>query len=302
MLELMSLRKRFGGVVALDGLSLTAARGRMLGFLGPNGSGKTTSMRSIFGLVALDDGEVRWDGAPLDAATLGGTGYMPEARGLYARMQVRDQIVYFARLHGMGAAEARAAADRWLERLGLADRAGSRVEDLSHGNQQRVQLIVSLVHAPHLLVLDEPFSGLDPIGVETLGEMVREEARRGAAVIFSSHQLDLVEDLCDDVAIIHRGRTMLAGSLREVRSRSQHRYAQISVDGDGDGGNGGAAGWVHGIEGAEVLWERGGEARVRVPADVDPGLLMAKVREAGDVESFRFEPPALSDLFMEAVR
>src|SRR5690606_25883988 len=156
----------------------------------------------------------------------------------------------------------------------LADRALSRVEELSHGNQQRVQLIVSLVHAPDLLVLDEPFSGLDPIGVETLGEVVREEARRGAAVIFSSHQLDLVEDLCDDVAIIHQGQTVVEGSLRDVRARSRHRYAEVSVNGGGT--TAAATGWARGIEGAEVLWERGGDARVRVPADVDPGVLLAR--------------------------
>ena len=295
MLELTNLHKRFGDVVALEGCNLRACPGRMVGFLGPNGSGKTTAMRSIFGLIHLDAGTASWHSQPISNDEHRRFGYMPEQRGLYPRMRVRDQIVYFARLHGRDAAEASQAADHWLDRLGLADRASSRLEELSHGNQQRVQLIVAIAHEADLLVLDEPFAGLDPIGVESLGEVVREQAARGAAVLFSSHQLDLVEDLCDDVTIIHRGRTVLEGALAEVRAASPSRYVHASVDSNSD------RPWHEAIEGTELLWSRNDERRLRVPVDADPAALLAAAQAAGTVTFFRFEPPLLSDLFMEAV-
>jgi ABC-2 type transport system ATP-binding protein len=297
MLELDRLAKRYGKVTALDGCTVRVEPGRMLGFLGPNGSGKTTAMRSIFGLVHLDAGSVRWRSRDITAEDRRRFGYMPEQRGLYPRMRVRDQVVYFARLHGRSSADSAAAADRWLDRLGLADRAGSRLEELSHGNQQRVQLIVALAHDADLLVLDEPFSGLDPLGVAALGEVVREQAARGAAVIFSSHQLDLVEDLCDDVAIIHHGRIVLDGPLAAVRSGSPYRYLHTSVDTTATGHDN----WHHAIEGAELAWTKGPEVRLRIPAGTDPTALLTAAQHAGDVAFFRFEPPLLSDLFMEAV-
>ena len=185
VLEFADLSKRYGDVSALDRCTFSVAPGRMVGLLGPNGSGKTTAMRSVFGLVHLDAGEVRWRGRPIRPEERARFGYMPEQRGLYPRMRVRDQVVYFAQLHGLSGAAAGLAADGWLERLGLADRASARVEELSHGNQQRVQLIVALVHEADLLILDEPFAGLDPIGVASLGatgRAARAPARRGLAV------------------------------------------------------------------------------------------------------------------------
>jgi ABC-2 type transport system ATP-binding protein len=177
------------------------------------------------------------------------------------------------------------------------DRALAKVEELSHGNQQRVQLAVALVHGGDLLVLDEPFAGLDPIGVSTLGEVIRDEAKRGAAVVFSSHQLDLVENLCDDVAVINHGRIVLNGSLLDVREASRHRYVQMAIEPRDS-----AIDWGSLISGAEVVWERDHEVRLLVPRDWDPGELLSQARKAGEVRSFRFEPPSISDLFMEAVR
>ena len=299
MLELTNLQKRFGDVVALDGCTFEVQPGRMVGFVGPNGAGKTTAMRSVFGLVRPDGGSVRWKGAAVNHEQRVRFGYMPEERGLYLGMRVRDQLVYFAELHGMEARKAATAADFWLERLGLTERGYDRVEDLSHGNQQRVQLAVALAHEPELIVLDEPFSGLDPIGAATLGEVIRAEAGRGASVVFSSHQLDLVEDLCDDVAIIDRGRIVLAGALGELRAASQFRYVQIATR--APAGEGTEAQWPPSMEGLETLWQRGNETRLLVPRDADPGALLAAAQRAGEVEYFRFEPPSLSDLFMEAV-
>jgi ABC-2 type transport system ATP-binding protein len=217
VLRLGELRKRYGDTVALDGVSFDVAEGQMFGFVGPNGAGKTTLMRIVLGVLAADSGTVTWRGAPIDAEARRRIGYMPEERGLYPKMRVRDQLVYMARLHGAPEEAATAAAERWLERLGIAERADDAVEALSLGNQQRVQLGVALVHEPDLLVLDEPFSGLDPDGVDALSGALQEEIdARGVPVIFSSHQLELVERLCDSVAIIAHGRIRASGTLEEV--------------------------------------------------------------------------------------
>jgi ABC-2 type transport system ATP-binding protein len=217
VLRLEELRKSYGETVALDGVSFAVEEGQMFGFVGPNGAGKTTLMRIVLGVLAADSGAVLWRGSAIGAEERRRIGYMPEERGLYPKMRVREQLVYMARLHGVAAAEADAAADRWLERLGIAERAEDAVEALSLGNQQRVQLGVALVHEPELLVLDEPFSGLDPDGVDALsGALVDEIRARRVPVVFSSHQLELVERLCDSIAIIAAGRIVATGSLEEV--------------------------------------------------------------------------------------
>jgi ABC-2 type transport system ATP-binding protein len=201
----IGVTKRFGEILALDGLDLDVQPGRVLGFLGPNGAGKTTAMRCLFGLVRPDDGELRWRGRPVGPAEWRRFGYMPEERGLYPKMRVRAQLEYLARLSGLDRYSAAATVERWLQRLGLAERAEEKVEALSHGNQQRVQLAAALAHDPDLLVLDEPFAGLDPLGVEALAAVIEELAEAGTAVIFSSHQLDLVQDVCRDVVVIEHG-------------------------------------------------------------------------------------------------
>ena len=297
VLEFVNLHKHYGDVKALDGCSFSVTPARVLGFLGPNGAGKTTAMRSVFGLVRLDDGSVRWRGHDVTREDRLRFGYMPEERGLYPRMRVHDQVTYFAEIHGLSRPAAQRAADAWLERLDLIDRALARVEELSHGNQQRVQLAVALVHGGDLLVLDEPFAGLDPIGVSTLGEVIRDEAKRGAAVVFSSHQLDLVENICDDVAIIDHGYVVLAGALRDVREASHFRYVQMVVDSDD-----GSLDWSSRLPNAEIIWKRDDEVRMTVPRDVEPAEVLARARQAGRVRNFRFEAPSLEDLFMEAVR
>ncbi len=216
-LELRDLRKRYGETVALDGASFAVGAGEMFGFVGPNGAGKTTLMRIVLGVLAADGGEVLWQGAPIGEEERRRIGYMPEERGLYPKMRVRDHLVFVARLHGLDEERAAASADRWLDRLGLAERAEEAVEALSLGNQQRVQLGLALVHEPDLLVLDEPFSGLDPDGVDALSGALRTEiAERRVPVIFSSHQLELVERLCDRVAIIRAGRIVGSGALDEL--------------------------------------------------------------------------------------
>jgi len=222
-LELIGLSRRFGPVVALDGLTFSVPPGQVFGFLGPNGAGKTTAMRAIFGVVALEAGEVRWQGEPVTEQARRRFGYMPEERGLYSSMQILEQLEYLGRLHDMTAFSARGAAQNWIKRLGLAGRESAKLEALSHGNQQRVQLAAALIHDPELLVLDEPFAGLDPGGVDDMTEILTERARAGVTVVFSSHQLDLVEHICESVAIIHRGRVVAQGAVSALERGERPR-------------------------------------------------------------------------------
>lgn len=294
MLSVVDIRKRFGSVEALAGCSFTVDRGCMLGFLGPNGAGKTTAMRAVFGLVELDAGELLWDGRPIGLAERLRFGYMPEERGLYPRMSVAEQVAYFGRLHGMGAREARAAAADWLERLGLGDRAAAKVEELSHGNQQRAQLAAALVHTPELLVLDEPFAGLDPVAVRTLAQVLREEAARGAAVVFSSHQLELVEDICEEVAIIDHGRVVANGDLAALRQASQRRRIELQLEGA-------PPTWLPEVAGVELVERRNGDLRLLVGRDVDPEHVLAAAERSARVVEFNYGPPSLDELFLELV-
>ena len=288
------MKKRYGDVVALDGCGLRVRPGRMVGFLGPNGAGKTSAMRAVFGLLRLDAGTVLWNDRPVSRAEHRRFGYMPETRGLYPRMKVRDQIVYLGRLHHMDKASASEAADRWLSRVGLQDRVGARLEELSHGNQQRAQLVAALVHDPELLVLDEPFSGLDPLGVEEMAGILRQRSDEGAAVLFSSHQLDLVEGLCDDVAIINRGRVVLEGAVRSLKDRSTQRRLDIDADAP--------LRVVRRIEGARILHSRGTRHTLVIPADTNVQQVIGSLPEGVVIREFSYRPPTLSDLFKEAVR
>ncbi len=292
MLEIRDLTKRFGDLVALDGVSFDVAPGRIVGFLGPNGAGKTTTMRAIFGLVRPDRGEVRWRGKPVGPTERARFGYMPEERGLYPKMKVGAQLTYLAELSGMSGAAANEAAAGWLDRLGLGDRADAKLEELSHGNQQRVQLAAAIVHDPELAVLDEPFSGLDPLGVGSLAEMLMGTAAAGMAVVFSSHQLDLVEDVCQDVVIIDHGHVVRAGVVDELKAASPYRSLEVSVNGQP---------WLPTLPSGTVTSKRDGRTRVLVDTSVDLDEILADARRAGEVTSFSFEPPTLTDLFLEAV-
>jgi ABC-2 type transport system ATP-binding protein len=293
MLELRGLTRRYGDLVALDDLSFSVAAGQMFGFVGPNGAGKTTAMRIVLGVLEADRGQVRWRGRPVDAAIRRRFGYMPEERGLYPKMRVRDQLQYLARLHGLSAGEAGDSAGYWIERLGLAERAGDRVEQLSLGNQQRVQLAAALVHDPEVLVLDEPFSGLDPVGVDVLAEVLAGRAADGIPVIFSSHQLELVERLCEAVAIINRGRLVAAGPVDELRSAGRERRYQVEVEGA-------AADWASGLPGTAVVEKADG--RVVLALEGDEQLVLDAARAAGRVTHFSEVQPTLAELFRQAVQ
>ncbi len=290
VLSIEGLTKTYGDVVALDGASFTVAPARIVGFLGPNGAGKTTTMRCIFGLANPDAGSITWNGNPIDDILRLSFGYMPEERGLYPRMRIGDQLAYLGRLSGMAATDARQATATWLERLGLSDRMDSRLEQLSHGNQQRVQLAAALIHRPVLAVLDEPFAGLDPIGVETMSEILRSLAAGGTSVLFSSHQLDLVEDVCQDVVIIEAGRVVMAGNVEELRRSSPIRIVEVMVD---------ERPWTSPL--FEVEDDTNGRIRHRVKTGVDLREVVEAAGADGTITRLVFEPPSLSDLFRQAV-
>ncbi len=295
VLSLEGLARRFGSVVALDDLSFSVPDGQVMGFLGPNGAGKTTTMRAVFGLVDLDAGSVRWDGVPVDPRQRRRFGYMPEERGLYPNMPLGEQIEYLGRLHGMTGQDAARATRTWLARLGLADRTAGKVETLSHGNQQRAQLAAALVHDPEMLVLDEPLAGLDPTGIDAIGAVLVERARAGCCVLFSSHQLDLVEDLCESVTIIDHGRLLVSGAVDDLTTRGPRRLV-VRVDGDRD------AAWARHLPGVKVSEVEAGAARLVLEPGTDTERVLDAARTAGRVTEFVVERRRLSEVFREALQ
>ncbi|MGH3250556.1 MAG: ABC transporter ATP-binding protein, partial [Trebonia sp.] len=292
-LEIDGLRRRYGTVTALDGLTFDVPAGQVFGFLGPNGAGKTTTMRAIFGVTATEAGEIRWRGRPVGAAARRTFGYMPEERGLYPAMELLDQIEYFALLHGMDRPAAVKAAGYWIDRLGLSGRGRARIDTLSHGNQQRAQLAVALVHDPELLVLDEPFSGLDPGGIDDMSSILAERAAAGVTVLFSSHQLDLVEGLCEAVAIIYRGRLVVSGPVADLRRGDRPRLA-VRVTGDA------AAAWSTGLGssvGTVDSVRADGTAEISITSAGDSQAILDLARAAGPIEHFAYEDRSLSEVF-----
>ncbi len=288
MLELCGLYQRFGELVALDDVTLTVGEGEIVGLVGRNGAGKTTTMRAVMGIGHPERGSVTWQGHPAGDADRMQFGYMPEERGLYPQMCVGDQVRYFARLHGLDSERAAQATSAWLERLGLGARAGEKLVALSHGNQQRVQLAVALVHGPDLLVLDEPFAGLDPEAVDSLSEIIRDRAHDGAAILFSSHQLELIERVCNRIVILEHGRVLVAGTLTELRERFP---AQLRVKVD----TGHA--WATGIRGVQVLREDEAGTLLLVEPGTDPQTIIDAAQAAGPLEHFGFESGGLIDLY-----
>ncbi|WP_291052921.1 ATP-binding cassette domain-containing protein [Herbiconiux sp.] len=298
MLDVHDISRSFGTRKVLDGVSFTVGDGRMTGFVGGNGAGKTTTMRIILGVLSSDSGHVELDGRRLTPADRALFGYMPEERGLYPKMKVAEQIVYLGRLHGMSQAAATASTTTLLERLGLEERASATVESLSLGNQQRAQIAAALVHDPDVLVLDEPFSGLDPMAVEVVQAVLSEHAAKGAPVLFSSHQLDIVERLCDDLVVIADGRIRAGGSREQLReSHSEPRY-EIELSGD--------AGWVREQPGVSVIELDGRYALFEVEhgsvGEQAAQAVLQRALAAGAVTRFAPVRPTLAQIFKEVVK
>lgn len=288
-LELEQIEKSFGEKRVLQGVSLTAEGGKAFGLLGRNGAGKTTTIRILMNVFPANGGRVLLDGAPIDYHKVG-FGYLPEERGLYPKKKILDQLVYFAQLKGLDRRAAQKAVDRWLERLGMTEYRSKRLDTLSKGNQQKIQLVTALAHDPQIVILDEPFSGLDPVNAMLLKEVVREEIARGKIVLFSSHQMNYIEEFCDSIAILNGGRVVLAGELREIK-RSYPRDKLVVRTG----------------ESARLAAQLGGACRKQEDGSLlltldsprDKGEMMRRLAEEYDVDEIKVFEPSLNDIFVE---
>ena len=294
MLDIKGVNKHYGARQVLTDVSFSVGSGRMTGFVGANGAGKTTSMRIILGVLSADSGTVLLDGEPLTASDRRRFGYMPEERGLYPKMKVAEQLVYLARLHGLTPAGARRNTADLLERLGIDERAGDPVESLSLGNQQRAQIAAALVHDPEFLVLDEPFSGLDPIAVEIVQGVLKDHAAGGAPVLFSSHQLDIVERLCDDLVIIAEGEIRANGPRDQLRDQFSSPRFEIQCEGD--------AGWIREVPGISVIDFDGGNAVFEAETDAASQAVLQQAMSRGAVQSFSQQRPSLATIFKEVIQ
>ena len=292
-LEIDHISKRYGDVVALQNTTFDVRAGELFGFVGSNGAGKTTTMRITLGVLAADAGEVRWDGERITLDTRRHIGYMPEERGLYPKMKVGEQLVYLARMHGLSAQDAKRSMAEWTERLGVAHRQGDDVQNLSLGNQQRVQLAAALVHNPRILVLDEPFSGLDPVAVDVMSQVLREKADDGVPVVFSSHQLDLVERLCDRVGIVRNGQMVTSGTVDELRAGGAVRlivHAPQAPDG-----------WADQLPGVTQRGRHGEKTELELAPGADDQAVLRAALDTGPVHEFAHRLPSLTELFRHVV-
>lgn len=290
MLAIDHLTRSFGELTAVNKVSFTVPDSRMIGFVGGNGAGKTTTMRMIMGLLAPDSGEVRWRGQPITRHVRRRIGYMPEERGLYPKQRIAEQLVYLARLKGAGASAARVEASALLERFGLADRSRDHLEKLSLGNQQRVQIAAAVMASPSILILDEPFSGLDPDAVDSMADLLREHASRGVPVLFSSHQLDLIDRICDGLVILNRGRVVAEGTATQLRERGRVRH-RLVMDAD--------AGWVRGVRGVRAEDVDGHEALVEFLEPGAENALLAEALRRGNVSELTRIRPTLGEIYRE---
>jgi len=290
------LYKRFGAVTALDDLAFEVPPGQVFGFLGANGAGKTTTMRIALGVLEPDAGRVTWNGTPSDRLPRSTWGYLPEERGLYPRMEVLDQLVFFAGLHGVPGERAKREALAWLHRFRAEDLIGRRAEQLSKGNQQKVQFIAATLHDPQVLLMDEPFTGLDPVNVMLLREAFLELRDRGRTVVFSTHQMEVAEALCESVAIVDRGRMVVGGPLREVKRQSGRRMVRVSVDGDH------RLPWLSSVAGTRVIQAGMDRSTVELEHGVDPEAVLAAAVGAGArVRHFEVADPSLEQIFIDFV-
>jgi ABC-2 type transport system ATP-binding protein len=292
-LQIRDVAHSFGDRLALDGVSFDVAPGVITGLLGPNGAGKTTLLRVMLGVLSPDRGEVRYDGRAVDEGDRRTWGYMPQERGMYPGMPAGDQVAHFGRLHGLSRRDAIRRAHALLTELGLDERWSERTDKLSGGMQQRLQLATSLVHDPSVIVLDEPFAGLDPVAVASLSETLRQRARTGCTVLFSSHQLDLVQDLCEDIAMVDRGRTVLLGNVATLRASSGRRQLRLHVEAPNRN-------WLLAFPDVTVVSEEADDLRLAIPPGIEPLELLDAARAAGRVVDFGLDLPTLSQLFLAA--
>lgn len=293
-LELRSVLKNYAGTTAVNKVSLSIPKGSIYGLLGPNGAGKTSMIRMITGITAPDSGEIILDGKPLAEGDTEKMGYMPEERGLYRRMKVKEQIEFLLRLKGKSGADARRITQEWLNKLDIASWAGKKISDLSKGMSQKVQFITTVAHEPDLVILDEPFSGLDPINSKLIEEKMMELKSKGHTILFSTHRMEQVEEFCDHIALINGGRLVLEGRVKEVRRQYQKQHYQIWFEGD--------AAHLRNLAGTKVLWEKEDEMMLELAAGHTGRELMQRVAALPlQVERFEHHLPRISEIFIEVV-
>ncbi len=295
-LRLENVTKRYGETTAVDGVSFTAEPGRLFGLLGPNGAGKTSTIRMVTYITTPDSGTITLGGEPVGRASQERMGYLPEERGLYRKLEVGEQLVYLARLKGMAEADAKRSVAAWLDRFDARGWAGKKTEELSKGMQQKVQFIATMVHDPDLIILDEPFSGLDPINADLLVEVIGEMREKGKTVLFASHRMESVEALCDDLCLMANGRVVLSGGLREVKRRFGRDTVSVHFAGDG--------GWLDPLTEAgtvRLLSQSDGQVSVRL-AGATPREVLSAAHAAVDVDRFEVHEPPLADIFRQAVQ
>ncbi len=292
-LRLEAVTKRFGNFTAVDGVSFTIESGTMFGLVGSNGAGKTTTMRMILRILLPDSGSVTWRDRPVSEQECRSFGYLPEERGLYPKMRVADQLAYLATLHGLHPVAARTCISGWLERLGLAEYRDKRVEQLSKGNQQKVQFVAAVAHRPPLVILDEPFSGLDPLNALALQDSLRQLQAEGTTLIFSSHRLDQVEQLCTHVALIHRARLMVSGPLREIKRQAGRQVVRLAAAC--------SLSFLDRFPGVNVAREAPDYVELKVPSTTDPQEILRAAMVAGPVSRFELGDPSLEEIYLEKV-
>ncbi len=293
MLKVENLKKTFSNVVAVDGVSFEVKRGEILGLLGPNGAGKTTTIRMILDIIKPDQGAIKFDGKEIDDEIKSKIGYLPEERGLYRKTKVMETILYFAELKGLDRKTAFERAKYWLKRFELAERANSRIEELSKGNQQKVQIIISILHDPELVILDEPFAGLDPVNQELLKDILLELKEKNKAIIFSTHQMDQAEKLCDSICLINKGKPVLSGSLSEVKSKFGRDTIHIEFDGNGES--------LRNLNGVKKIDIYPNYAEVTLETGVSSSEILKEIIKHVNLKKFELKEPSLHSIFIDVV-
>ena len=294
MLEVRGVSKSFGKLKAVSDLSFVAKPGAVFGLLGPNGAGKTTTIRMVLDIIAPDSGEVRWQGKVVDAEVRHTFGYLPEERGLYPNMKVMDQLIYFARLHGLTVADARAKISQIAESFALTENLRKKPSELSKGNQQKVQFIASVLHQPPLLVLDEPFSGFDPVNIEILKGAIRDLERAGTAILLSSHRMEQVEELTSDICIIDRSHAVVNGNLAEIKRTWPDRFIRMTAIPD--------LSFLARFPEVVARPSGNGYVNVKVPPAIAPAELLRAAVSAGTIDHFEVVEPSLNDIYLHYVK
>jgi ABC-2 type transport system ATP-binding protein len=290
------INKSFGQFQAVKDLSMEVREGAIFGFLGANGAGKTTTMRMILDIIRPDSGQISWNGQEVREVERSMWGYLPEERGLYPKMIVEDQLLFLAQLNGLPKQEAQRELNEWLDRFQITSYRRKKVEQLSKGNQQKVQFLATVLHNPSILIMDEPFSGLDPVNANVLKDAFLEMHQRGKTIIFSTHQLEQVEELCEDVLIINKGEAVVYGSVRDVKRQHGRNVVRLKLDNDPE------AHWLDSLPGVQVTKRRQDYIEMQMQANLNPNVIVeAALQHGGIITRFELTEPSLTDIFIERV-